>query len=154
MKTSVLHPAETIYDWPLRFVPANKSQFEALQAALEKFMRGDPAQMPFRNTEPGRPPEPKKDKSQPALPLDGTTGKKEEPPEDEAWRAFPVPYGPSAGISLSDIDKKKLYGFWANFTVDKEYKGRPKSPKEIEGDTKFREMLDAAGAHYKFTKKD
>jgi hypothetical protein len=151
---AVLLPNETLDQWPLRFVPANKSQFEALQAALEKFMRGDPAQMPFRNTEPGRPPEPKKDKSQPALPLDDTTGKKEEPPEDEAWRAFPVPFGKSAGVTLGDLDKKKLYGFVMNFTVEKEYEGRPCAPEKIARDTKFREMLDAAGAHYKFTKKD
>jgi hypothetical protein len=72
--------------------------------------------------------------------------------EDEAWCSFPMPYGKNAGIPLSDLDKKYLYGLWANYTVETEYNGRAKKPEQIEKDTLFREMLDDAGVHYDFKK--
>lgn len=75
-------------------------------------------------------------------------------PPDEAWRAFPMPYGKNAGTPLEDLEKNYLYGLWANMTVETEYNGKPKKPETIAKDTLFREMLDAAGQHYEFTKKD
>lgn len=65
--------------------------------------------------------------------------------EGEEWRTFPVPFGKDAGVALEEIDKKTLYGWWANYEP-KEYKGKI---KEI--DVKFREMLDLAGEYYRFT---
>ena len=50
--------------------------------------------------------------------------------------------------------KNYLFGLWANYTVETEYKGKSKKPETIAKDKTFREMLDLAGAHYEFTKKD
>jgi len=71
-------------------------------------------------------------------------------PEQEPWRNFPVPFGGSAGVLLGNLDKKKLWGWWANFKVETEYNGKPKAPGTIARDQQFRAMLDAAGAHYEF----
>ena len=71
--------------------------------------------------------------------------------EQEPWRMMPVPFGQDAGKLMGDLDKKKLWGWWANFKVETEYKGKPKNPSTIARDQQFRAMLDAAGAHYEFT---
>lgn len=73
---------------------------------------------------------------------------------DAPWRSFPVPFGKMAGKKLAEIEKKYLFGFWANFVVETEYQGKPKKPETIAKDTAFREMLNEAGAHYGFVKKD
>ncbi len=70
--------------------------------------------------------------------------------EQEPWRNFPTPFGNDAGVLMGDLPKKKLYGWWANFKVETEYKGKPKNPSTIAHDQQFRAMLDAAGAHYEF----
>jgi phage recombination protein Bet len=74
--------------------------------------------------------------------------------EAEAWRTFPMPFGKQAGVLLADLDKKYLYGFWANYEVETEYEGKPKSQQQIAKDTLFRAMLDEAGKHYEFTKSE
>lgn len=71
----------------------------------------------------------------------------------EAWRQFPMPFGKNAGIALEELDKKYLYGLWANYEVEEEYNGKRKSDEQIEKDTLFRAMLDLAGEHHHFTKK-
>lgn len=68
------------------------------------------------------------------------------PAEDEPWRAFPVPFGQFQGQPLGEVPKNKLFGFWANYTP-KPYKG-----KISKSDFLFRQMLDAAGEHYEFTR--
>lgn len=74
--------------------------------------------------------------------------------DDAPWRAYPVPWGKQAGVPLAELDKKYLYGLWANFEVEEEYNGKPKKPETIEKEQEFRNMLDQAGEHYEFTKKD
>jgi hypothetical protein len=69
---------------------------------------------------------------------------------DAPWRSFTIPWGQHKGTALAKVDKKVLFGFWANFTVETEYKGAPKKAETIAADTKFREMLDEAGKHYEF----
>lgn len=66
------------------------------------------------------------------------------------WRSFPMPWGKKAGVKLADLDKKYLFGLWANYEVETEYNGRPKSPANIAKDEAFRAMLDEAGKHYQF----
>lgn len=73
--------------------------------------------------------------------------------QPDEWRDFPMPWGDHAGTALCELDKKYLYGLWANFKVETEYNGNRKSPEVIGKDTKFRALLDDAAAHYKFTKK-
>jgi hypothetical protein len=82
--------------------------------------------------------------------------KREGPPAGtgEEWRTFPMPYGKNAGVILEELDKKYLYGLWANFEVETEYNGKPKRPETVAKDTKFRELLDDAGEHYDFQKND
>ena len=78
--------------------------------------------------------------------------KKEDAPE--AWRSFPLPFGKDAGVLLGELDKKKLFGWWANYKVETEYNGEAKKPETIAKDQLFRDMLDEAGLHYEFAKKD
>ena len=77
----------------------------------------------------------------------------DEDPDDE-WRTFPMPFGKHAGTVLGELDKKYLYGLWANYEVETEYNGKPKKQETIDKDQQFRDMLDQAGLHYEFTKKD
>jgi len=74
--------------------------------------------------------------------------------KDAPWRSFVVPFGKSAGATLGALEKNKLFGFWANFKVETEYNGKPKSNAQLTKDYQFREALDQAGLHYQFTKKD
>jgi hypothetical protein len=67
------------------------------------------------------------------------------------WRSFPVPFGQSSGTPLGKLDKKKLFGFFANFEVEETYEGKPRPKDRIERDRQFRAALDSAGAHYAFT---
>lgn len=78
---------------------------------------------------------------------------------DAPWRSFPVPFGKHAGTKLADLDKNVLWGFWANYKVEKEYVGKngqtyQTKPEKLVKDKLFREMLDEAGKHYEFTKKE
>lgn len=72
----------------------------------------------------------------------------------EPWRTFLMPFGKKKGVRLEDLDKPYLYGLWANFQVETEWKGKPKAADAIARDTLFRQMLDQAGLHYEFTKND
>ena len=71
-----------------------------------------------------------------------------------AWYNFPVPFGKHAGVALGKLDKNVLFGFWANYTVETEYNGRPKKAETIERDQAFRDFLDQAGEHYQFEEPD
>lgn len=78
---------------------------------------------------------------------------------DAPWRSFPVPFGKHAGTKLADLDKNVLWGFWANYKVEKQYVGKngqtyQTKPEKLAKDKLFREMLDEAGRHYEFTKKE
>lgn len=65
-----------------------------------------------------------------------------------------MPFGKNAGVLLEDLEKNYLFGLWANYKVETTYKGKPRNPEKIESDRQFRLMLDLAGNHYGFTKKD
>lgn len=71
--------------------------------------------------------------------------------KDEPWRSFPVPYGKHAGVKLGELEKPTLFGFWANFDPNEEYKGKPRTEGEMTRRLTFRKMLDDAGKHYGFT---
>jgi hypothetical protein len=73
---------------------------------------------------------------------------------EEAWRDFVMPFGKDKGTTLGELNKKTLFGWWANYEVETEYNGKPKKPETIAKDQEFRDMLDAAGEHHEFTKKD
>lgn len=75
-------------------------------------------------------------------------------PESDDWREFIVPFGKHKGTRLEDLEKNTLFGFWANYEVEKEYQGKPKKPETIEADQAFRDALDEAGIHYEFKMPD
>lgn len=77
-------------------------------------------------------------------------GTRDQGPDPEEWRNFVVPFGKHEGKKLADLETKSIWGFWKNFTVEKEYNGNPKKPETIARDQAFRDALDDAGVHYDF----
>jgi hypothetical protein len=127
----------------------------ALEKAIERFIGGDPAERAFPQND--EPPKAKGAKTKPIeVPRDPKTYANSDDPDhpEAAWRIFPMPFGKHAGVCLEDLEKNYLFGLWANFEVETEYNGKLKKAETIERDTEFRHMLDAAGEHYKFEKKD
>lgn len=156
-----LMPNEKLEDLPDRFVPMAKQDYVNFLAKLTTWSVTGKAERPY---EPH--PEPEKEKKNVTNPDDPK--KPIEVPRDEnldynsptaVWRSFPVPFGKHAGVKLADLDKNVLYGFWANFEVEETWtnnKGEEvrTKPEKLSKDKKFRDMLDEAGKHYEFTKKD
>lgn len=152
IQVGLLLDNEELTDWPIDYVPIDNDQLAALMKCIEAFERGDQTAKPY-------PPNPLPD-AKPAM-IDVGHGKAkpssnhDDPNNpDAAWRSFPMPWGKQSGIALGELDKKYLFGLWANYEVETEYNGKPKKPESIAKDQQFREMLDQAGQHYQFTKKD
>lgn len=141
-KLDWLLPTEALEDLDLRYVPSTVREMKILQERLTEFGNGEQAGKPYEphweSEAKPVPPLPKPDKAKDA----------------EAWRAFPMPFGKNAGIPLEQLEKNYLFGLWANYTVETEYKGKPKNPESIAKDETFRAMLDLAGKHYEFRKSD
>lgn len=138
-KCDCLLPTEEIEDLPLEAVPATQGEMRALGQAIAEFGNGEMAHLPYPRHEL-----PFQKSSEPDKPKDSS----------EPWMDFPMPFGNHAGKRLHDLERKYLFGLWANYKVETEYNGKPKRPETIEKDRKLREMLDAAGRHYDFKKKD
>lgn len=144
VKCDIILPTEQLEDIPLRWVPATKGQMSALSSALVAFGQGEQAGLPYQaHAEPSAAKKTIEAPRDPKPLFDG-----------EAWRTFPMPFGKNAGIPLEELEKNYLFGLWANYEVETEYRGKPKSQGQIEKDEQFRAMLDLAGEHYQFTKKD
>lgn len=78
---------------------------------------------------------------------------------DAAWRSFIVPFGKMAGKTLGELDKKFLFGLWANYEpqetwIAKDGNPRKTAPDRLAKDRAFRAALDDAGFHYEFTDPD
>lgn len=146
-----LLPTEALEDLELRFVPTSRKQYDSFKECLLLWAKDGKVNNPYL---PGPIPPPEDDPHGTSSPPeeDGTVSDFDQP--DAPWRAFPVPFGRNAGVALADLEKNTLFGFWANYTVETEYNGKPKQAGTIAKDTIFRQMLDEAGKHYKFTKKD
>lgn len=145
-KIDWLLPTESLEQLPLRYVPVNPDQMVKLQACLEDFNAGGDAVKPYPPNDAEEPPTVPKEPESPSEP--------EAEEEQESWRTFPMPFGKNAGVKLEDLDKKYIFGLWANYEVEREFRGKPRTVDQIERDETFRAMLDLAGAHYQFTKKD
>lgn len=151
-----LMPDEPLSGLPDRAVPHSKDEMSKLWTAIDSWAKDGKAVEPYPRRKEE---EPKPKASVPHgtinVPRDTEPAK-----DDEPWRSFPVPFGQDAGVALEDLDKKVLYGWWANFEVTTEFKDKKtgeiiqKKKETIDKDKKFREMLDAAGEHYEFTKDD
>jgi hypothetical protein len=135
-------PNESLHDLPLRYVPNSKTQLEDFKNSATEFAMQGRAIKPY---EANGVPEGEKAP-------DSQSG--EEDAANEPWRAFQMPFGKEKGVPLGELPKNKLFGWWANYKVETEYNGKPKNPDTIAKDQAFRDMLDAAGTHYEFTKKD
>lgn len=145
-KIEQLIPTESVEDLPDRFVPHTKEEMDALASCIANFEAGGEAVRAF---------EPHGEAGKVGVPRE----KVDAPGDQDSWRQFPMPYGGKAGVPLEDLDKKYLYGLWANYEVSTEFKtkeGHMKSlkPDQIEKNKIFRAMLDLAGEHYQFKKKD
>lgn len=153
---AILMDNETLEDVGLEWIPITLRQFEALKERITAFGNGEEATHPYK---PNPRPAPiaatvakVMDKVKPIeVPRDEETAT---PEAVEEWRQFPMPWGKQAGTILEELDKKYLYGLWANYEVETEYEGKPKRPETIAKDQKFREHLDACGEHYGFQKND
>ncbi len=147
VKAGAILPTEALEDLPLRFCPNTPGLLRAVGAAIADFEAGNEALLAFPpHPEPESPAVQKPQKAQ----ENGGAQPNGQQASEEPWRSFPTPFGKDAGIPLASLDKKKLFGWFANFKVETEYNGRPKKPETIAKDTKFREMLDQAGKHYGF----
>lgn len=139
-KVAALLPNEQLEELPLRFVPTNKEDLRKLTKAILAFEAGEEAKMPYGQ-------------SAIEVPRENVDKPSDDPNDDNApWRSFEMPFGKNAGTPLADLDKKYLYGLWANYEVEEEYNGKPKKAETIAKDREFRSMLDAAGEHYQFKK--
>lgn len=116
-----LLPNETLEDLPLDKVPTSRAEILAMHKEALEYVGEAPGNEPTDSDD-----------------------------ADAAWRSFPMLFGKHAGVKLCDLDKKYLFGLWANYKVETEYNGRAKKPETIAKDKAFRVMLDDAGEHYNF----
>lgn len=147
VKAGYLLPTEALEDLPLRFVPASVGQMRLLAGKIAEFEAGNAATPAFApHIEPEAAPKARsKPVEVPREAVDDSTA-------EEPWRSFPMPWGARAGQTLAELDKRYLFGLWANYTVETDYQGKPKKPEAIAKDTLFRQMLDDAGSYYAFKK--
>lgn len=143
-------PTEGLMDLPLRFVPYSKQQMDSFMQCLKTWSETGKVGTPYM---PHLDPDTKYRKPE-SKPIEVPREEQDEPGDQDAWRLFPMPFGKNAGVAMEDLEKNYLFGLWANYTVETEYKGRPKKPETIAKDQAFRAMLDLAGSHYNFQKKD
>lgn len=151
-----LMPNESLEDLPLRFVPATTGQMRDLVEKIKQFGAGIPAAHAFLPHPEPEGEAPKTPARAPAKPIEVPRDANLDPNSPDApWRSFPVPFGKEAGTPLAKLDKKVLFGWWANFEPketweDKQGTVRATAPDKLGRDRKFREMLDEAGKHYEF----
>lgn len=138
VKADILFPTSTLLDWPLRYVPVTKHQYDLLLAAIKDFFEGDEAKKPFINAEPPvnqKPAEPKQQELKPAA-----SGSK--------WRDVVVHFGKNKGRKLGDLDPNSLGWYCRNFVVELEYekdgKRYKKSESSLRDDRALRAALDEA----------
>jgi len=148
-----LRPDESLDDWPLHLVPTTKAGLAEMVRKCSVFM----------GIEPTRPAEPQKPAGAPsagpsAPPASGASqakpagkaGQSEPAHHSEDWYQFLVPFGKDKGCMLGELDKKTLFGWWANYQVETHWNGKPLGKERIEANRNFRVMLDHAGVFYKF----
>lgn len=144
----MLMPNETLEDWKLEYVPTSQLALKEKIQRCAQFMHIDLD----KSQEPSRPPTDSAEQAIGASQANVVPRKDGSDPvhHSEEWYQFEVPFGKDKGTPLGELDKKTLFGWWANFEVEHEYNGKPKKPETIAKDERFREMLDQAGAFYDF----
>lgn len=155
-----LLPTESVSQLGTRYLPKTGGEMKKFIMNLHEWQNSGNAVMPY---EPGPIPPPesknetqKKDENVPR----GTSHDVSDPDTDvdeddtSEWKEFVMPFGDYKGERLGDLDKKYLFGLWANYEVKTEWKGKPRKQEWIDADQRLRDMLDEAGEHYGFEKKD
>lgn len=133
---------------PLSAVPTSLGQFRELMAKVA--VKNTPAADTGVDNE-GFP----KDESQAPSPEEPDDVPFDDPNSPDApWRTFRVPFGPSKDTPLAKLDKNNLYGWYKNYVVETEWKGRPCKPEKIAEGNAFRACLNDAGRHYGWDKED
>lgn len=145
VEIGVLIPNETLAEWPMDKVPTKRAVAEEMLAEIRR--RAGVAEPPPEESPKPETPAPAKSGADPDLPPDDPNS------ADAPWRSYPCPWGKHAGVPLAELEKRYLYGLWCNYKVETEFNGKPKRPETVAKDQQFRDMLDAAGQHYEFTKK-
>jgi hypothetical protein len=143
-------PGEPLQTLDLKHVPATKAAAQEILNAIRSRMD---AQKPQAASGPSDTSQPHAKSAQNRKP-EAKAGQSEPDHHKSEWWNFPMPWGKHAGTPLGELDKKYLFGLWANYEVEKEFKGRPKKPETIANDEHFREMLDQAGEEYEFEEPD
>lgn len=152
-------PTEGLEDVPYSKLPKTEGQFKQFRERLERWAKdgtlGNPYE-PLVDVPRGTSSD---DSNEPPGGWQGAAGAPDPDDENAEWRSFPMTHGKHAGKPLAELDKKYLYGLWANFTVEttwtnSEGKVIKVKPEKIALAKQLREMLDQAGTHYEFTKKD
>lgn len=142
----LLLPTESLGDLNPDWLPRSPAEMDALIQAAHVWGESGEAKRPYERPASANVPA--------KAPEDDQVPGAEAPAEREPWMDFPMPFGKHAGVKLHDLEKPYLFGLWANYTVETEYNGKPKRAETVAKDKTFRAMLDAAGVHYAFTKKD
>jgi len=164
-----LVPNEQLEEWPLTLVPTTKAGLAEMVRKCATFMGVEPTKFVGSGTEapydhvampqkpagapsagPSAPPASGASQAKPAP----TKANPEPAHHSEEWYQHKMAFGKDKGRMLGELDKKTLFGWWANFEVEHEYKGKPKKPETIAADEHFREMLDRAGEFYQFEEPD
>ena len=154
IEAGAILPSECLSDVPLNWVPTTAGQMRTLGVLIADMSATDKAVRPSWVSAPTPPKtsaplnEPSEDSFNPVdeeEPVQETL-----PIETEVWRSFIVPFGKSKGVKLEELPKNTLFGYWANFKVETQWKGKPVRPEKIEADQAFRDALDEAGEHYEF----
>ncbi len=69
--------------------------------------------------------------------------------DENWWKEVEIHFGINKGTKLGDLDTKKLFGWWANWSP----KEHPDTGEIDQEDSELREAFDACGAHYQFKSK-
>lgn len=116
---------QDIEDLPLERVPVNKAEMDMMLKCVQTFEID---------------------------PVPTSASQQCEKPRD--WHDYAMPWGQFKGEALGDLDRKYLFGQWANYVPLTEYNNKPLTEKQIADNEEFREVLDEMGAYYKFEKRD
>jgi len=142
-------PGEPIEMLEARHVPTTRKAADAILAELDGLMPADQRPKPAGASRP-----PSESRGQASGASQGNVATKKagfEPTHhSEDWYQWKMAFGKDKGRMLGELDKKTLWGWWCNYEVETHWNGKPKKPETIANDERFREMLDQAGAFYKF----
>jgi len=145
----MLMPNQTLEEWKLEYVPTSRPALEAAIRKCSEFMGVEPTpQKPAGAPSAGPSAAPASGASQ-AKPAP-TKANPEPAHHSEEWYQHKMSFGKDKGRMLGELDKKTLWGWWANYQVETHWNGKPKKPESIAADEHFREMLDRAGEFYQF----